>query len=267
LGPPGAGGTLALRQVDLPRRLAGGARELRRMIAERAVVSHFQPIVRLDDGGLVAYEALCRGTVPELPELPAELLALADPLGLAAELSRTFRQAAVAAAGPWLGPPCRLFLNTHPAELTDLDRLLGSLEDQVRALPPGSLVLEIHEGAATDAATTRRLRQALAGPKVGLAYDDFGTGQTRLGDLIAAPPDYLKFDRSLICDLNDPEASGRRRQVLGSQVVMARDLGITTLAEGIERPGEAAAALECGFDLGQGHLFGRPEPAPVLPRP
>ncbi|MDZ7748524.1 MAG: EAL domain-containing protein [Halofilum sp. (in: g-proteobacteria)] len=82
-----------------------------------------------------------------------------------------------------------------------------------------------------------------------LAYNDFGAGQARL-ELTAIPPRYLKFDIALVRDLD--RAPEQRRRMVGLLVHFARETGVTTLAEGITRAGEAEACAELGFDWGEG---------------
>lgn len=249
-------GTLQLQKIQLPRRLLGSARELLRLIDERNVKILFQPIVELATGRRVGYETLGRGASPELPEHPGELFALAASVDLERSVSRAFRQAAVEASRAQPAGTV-VFLNTHPSELSDPGAILASL----RSLEPKTAggpdpVLEIHEAAVTETGPMLELRDALTELGVGLAYDDFGAGQARLLELIDVPPDYLKFDIKLIRDLD--RASPGRRKMLATLVGMAKDLGITSLAEGIERPEEAEAAREAGFELAQGYHFGRP---------
>ena len=94
--------------------------------------------------------------------------------------------------------------------------------------------------------------------KIGLAYDDFGAGQSRLNELAQCPPDYLKFDMSLMRGID--AASPQRQRLLATLVKMVRDLGIHSVAEGVETPAEADACRQMGFDLGQGFFYGRPAP-------
>jgi EAL domain-containing protein (putative c-di-GMP-specific phosphodiesterase class I) len=91
-----------------------------------------------------------------------------------------------------------------------------------------------------------------------LAYDDFGAGQARLNELVEARPDFVKFDRKLISALDKADAS--RRQMIESLVSMCRQLGIVTLAEGVENAPEAEACRSVGFELMQGYYYGRPGP-------
>lgn len=249
--------TLEMPLLELQRRLTGGRKEMQQLLAERAVAPAFQPIVRLTDGERVGYEALGRGNLPGLPAEPGALFDLAGAFKLDRQLSRLMRERAVEAALSLGGKPL-LFLNTHPAELADIRGLLASLSSLAAEKGRLSVVLEIHESAVTDIDAIRMLRLGLAELGVGLAYDDFGAGQARLLHLSEAPPDYLKFDISMVRDLD--RASEGRHRLLESLVGTCRELGIETLAEGVERQAEAEAARAVGFELAQGFLFGAARP-------
>ena len=95
-----------------------------------------------------------------------------------------------------------LFVNMHPAEIagTQLIHSLRELRDQY---PTVSVVLEVHESAVTDPRQMRELRANLISLDMGLAYDDFGAGQARLNELAEVPPDYIKFDVSLIRQIHE----------------------------------------------------------------
>ena len=249
--------SLEMPLIELQRRLTGGRKELQQLFAERAVAPAFQPIVRLADSERVGFEALGRGILPGLPSEPGALFELAAAFKLDRQLSRLMRERAVEAA-PSLGGQPLLFLNTHPAELADISGLLASLASLAAEKGRLKAVLEIHESAVTDIDAMRMLRLGLAELGVGLAYDDFGAGQARLLHLSEAPPDYLKFDISMVRDLD--RASEGRLRLLESLLGTCRELGISTLAEGIERPAEAQAARALGFELAQGFLFGAARP-------
>jgi EAL domain-containing protein (putative c-di-GMP-specific phosphodiesterase class I) len=122
--------------------------------------------------------------------------------------------------------------------------------------PNQSLSLEIHEAAVTDLDAMAQLRRQLTDLNIYLAYDDFGAGQARILDLVEVPPDVLKFDISLVRDINN--ASPKRHRMVSMLVEMVRDFGISPLAEGIETSAEAETCLQLGFELAQGFYFGRP---------
>jgi EAL domain-containing protein (putative c-di-GMP-specific phosphodiesterase class I) len=246
----------------LPQQFVAGTRELKELLREEAVTVHLQPIVRLPDGQISAYEALGRGCHPNLPETPLELFEIAESLGpaVAAELSRLFRRKAVELLRSRTELPT-LFLNTHPAEMA-VPGLVQSLEE-LRALAPHlDLALEIHESLLTGPVAIAELRQILSESNIGLAYDDFGAGQARLLELGEAPPHFLKFDRRFVEGIDT--ASDSRRRLLTALTGMARDLLVKTVAEGIETKEEALVCSQIGFTHAQGFFFSRPQPVELI---
>jgi len=249
-----------LDTVALPTRFAAGRAHIQDLLRESAIEAVFQPIVRLDGRELGAYEALARGRHPDLPERPDELFWLAVSTGKEAELSRLCRQVAVEQAAHSRDVR-RLFLNTHPSELED-PGLIESLAVLRERAPGLDLLLEIHESALTDTGSLTRLRAQLVEIGFGLAYDDFGAGQSRLLELADVPPDYLKFDIRFVRGIDRALASKRR--LLRSFLDAARDLDVRCVAEGIETQAEADACAALGFTHAQGFLFGRPQAADQL---
>ena len=235
-------------------------RRFRRLIHQRDVDLLFQPILQLDGGSVLGYEALGRGRHPGLPEIPTELFRMAARLGVEAELSRLFRGKLPERLGARrnLGT---IFLNTHPAELAQAD-LPGSVEELRRSLPDVALTLEVHERAIAELRIISELKARLADLDVRIAYDDFGAGQSRLLELAELPPDYLKFDGRFINGIDKAPAS--RRRLLKSLVSAAHDLGVRTIAEGVETATEAEVCAEIGFGLAQGFFFRGPEPVENL---
>lgn len=191
--------------VPLERHLAAAL--VRELLDRRAVGVAFQPIVDLATGLPVAYEALGAGALAGLPVEPVELFDLAGALGSAAqaELSRLFRQQAVEAAGR-RPEPVTLFLNTHPADL-EQPGLVASLAQLRRTEPRVKLVLEVHESALANLEFVSGLRDRLVELDIGLAYVEFGAGQSRFLELASAPPDYLKFDRQFVIGIAQAAAS------------------------------------------------------------
>jgi EAL domain-containing protein (putative c-di-GMP-specific phosphodiesterase class I) len=234
------------------------------LVTERAVVPHFQPIVDMYDGRVFGYEVLGRSRLFGLKD-PRSMFAAAKVLNMEGELSRILREEGVR-HGQVLGGEHLLFVNTHPAELEDIDLLVYSLHE-LRGLEPNRrMVLEIHEAAVTSCAAMRQLRAALVDLKMGLAYDDFGAGQARLIELVEVRPDYLKFDMKLVQHLET--APPERQKMLASLVQMVRDLKIRPLAEGIETIGGHEICRRIGFDCAQGFLYGHPAlPKTLLQQP
>ncbi len=193
-------------------------------------------------------------THPTLPRSPVELLKVAEGIGAAAELSRLLRRRAIelvrdqATVGG-------LFLNTHPSELED-PVPVESME-QLRGLAPHlDLILEIHESALGHPAVMASLRDRLSEINLGLAYDDFGSGQASLLELAEAPPHYLKFDRRFIAGIDKGPPS--RRRLLASLVAASRELRVKTVAEGVETAAEAEACIRLGLHARPGLLLRPP---------
>jgi EAL domain-containing protein (putative c-di-GMP-specific phosphodiesterase class I) len=227
------------------------------LLSERAVVPYYQPIVTFADQALIGFEVLGRSRLFGLSS-PREMFHAAAQLNLETELSRMLRFEGVA-GGQTLPANPRLFVNTHPLELKHVAGLVGSLEELRLAYPKQPVTLEIHEAAASNPRTNRELRDALAQLDMELAYDDFGAGQARFVELVEVPPHILKFDMTLVQGIH--LAGAQRQKLLESLVRMARDLGITTLAEGVECAEEAEACKQIGFELVQGYFFGKPASA------
>jgi EAL domain-containing protein (putative c-di-GMP-specific phosphodiesterase class I) len=220
------------------------------------VTPFFQPIIAMPTKDIVSYEVLARSRLFGL-ETPKEMFTVAAQLNLEIALSVMLRWEGVVASRA-LPTEAHLFLNTHPRELVE-PGLLESLEKLREGHPHQQLTLEIHESAVTDPAQMAEIRTALTALGMSLAYDDFGAGQSRLNELVESPPDYLKFDMSLIRDIDS--ASPQRQQVVATLVKMVRKLGILAVAEGVETEAESTTCLQMGFDLGQGFFYGRPAPA------
>ena len=231
--------------------------KLKSLISERAVIPHFQPIMRLSGSMLVGYEILGRIVNQDLPSNPAELLDLAKWLGYDTKLSALFREVGVETGKNLPGSPI-LFVNTVPTEVYQVDVLLKSLKKIRESVPTNKIILEINEKAMTGQIEMAKLRRGLEKLNFGLAFDDFGAGQSRLAELAKAPPDYLKFDASLIHHIH--LAPKRLHQMISTFVNAAQDLGIATLAEGIECSDEDETCRQLGFNFAQGFFYGRPLP-------
>ena len=256
--------TLVL-STQMPGNLAKMVMEMREILAQGRVTAYFQPIVRLDDGGLSAFEALGRGLNAEGQTVPpGHLFDLAVGLRQEAQLSVQLREKALEQAEELAkasvgGERPIIFVNTHPAELTDgVAALLSSLEDLVEAAPWAKMVLEIHEAAVASRLMLKELGAGVANLGIDLAFDDFGTGQARLLELVDVAPRYLKFDRAWISGVH--LAGSARLEMLERLVTMVSGLGVATLAEGVEMEEEAEVCRQLGFDLAQGYHFGRPAP-------
>ena len=232
--------------------------KFREMLDTRAVVPHYQPMVKLSDGKtVVGYELLGRTNYLGLPEMPEFIFPIARNLGEDEVLSALFRDEGVkqVVRNGYRGT---LFFNTLPLELFR-QRFLKDLLALLQSAPGVHLGLEVNEHTATNVKAIQSLRDFLDEHKMKLSYDDFGAGQSRLIEIIKTPPDFLKFDRVLISNIDRIPAQA---SMVKGLVAMCREAGITTVAEGVEVSAEAESCREIGFDLAQGFYFGRPSPEP-----
>lgn len=253
----GASGTSADTVVGmntLPRQFPLQMAALIDLLENDRVTTYYQDI-RTSAGDLFGWELLGRSTHPELTEGPGQLFSLASALNSEVRLSRLLRRQSFAAASrAKLNQP--LFFNTHPAECEDFDELLAELSGLRERYPDLDLVFEVHEAAVTDLSAMARVRKELKRMGISLAYDDFGAGQARLLELVEVPPDFLKFDISLVRGLDDRESAKYR--LLTALNGLISDMGIKTLAEGIETEQAAKLCHEIGIDFVQGFYYSRP---------
>ncbi len=162
----------------------------------------------------------------------------------------------VAAWDRELGPAAPPRVNVNVSAL----QLDGGLRDAVVAaldrhgLSPARLSVEITESALmTDAAAARAVLQGLRDLGVAVAIDDFGTGYSSLASLRHLPVTCLKVDRSFVAELADGHA-----EIATAVIAMARSLGLSTVAEGVATPAQAAALTELGATYLQGFSLARP---------
>ena len=257
------GVTRELDTDELATRLNEYAGEFTSLMSREAVRPYFQAVYKLaEPENVLGYELLSRGLLGELETLPLELFSIAERLGRERELSQLCRKVGAKAAQSLPGDPI-CFMNTHPVEIQQPERFLRSVEGLRGEVPGLRLVIEVHEAAITGSRRIGKIRDGLRELGVQLAYDDFGTGQSRLRQIAKVPPDYLKFDMSLIRDLD--RASDERVQFVAGLVATTRSIGIVPIAEGIESRVEAEACARAGFEYAQGYYFSLPVPVSELP--
>ncbi len=227
-----------------------------RLLNDGGAVPFFQPIVDLHQNcRTIGYEVLGRSRLFGL-KTPAEMFSAAAKLNLEAELSRAMRVYGVQLASQFPAG-LNIFLNTHPIELTtpDLKRSLTSLRELA---PDLAMTLEIHEAAITNTELIESLRDLLNALEMQLAFDDFGVGRARLVELSEVRPDFVKFDMKLTRDIH--RATPKRQEVVSLIAKMVNDLGIKSLAEGVENEESHEILKDMNFHLAQGFHYGRPAP-------
>ncbi|TFV86106.1 EAL domain-containing protein [Blastococcus sp. CT_GayMR16] len=231
-------------------------RALEAALQPGGVHSVFQPIIELDTGRVVAYEALARG--PEGPlQRPDLLFAAAREAGRLAELDEICRAAAFrGAVAQGLLSPLTVFVNVEPEVLdtAPLDDLLAIAEGAPHDL---RIVMEITERAlAARPAELLRTVERVRALGWGIAVDDVGADSMSLAFLPLLAPDVIKLDLRLVQERPGPAIA----EIMNAVNAHAERTGAVVLAEGIETAEHLATARALGATLGQGWLFGRPGP-------
>ena len=229
------------READLHAALAA-------VLAAGAFHPVFQPIVELESGEAVGYEALTRFDSGQRPDL---CFADAWSVGLGPELEFATLEAAVEAA-KGLPPGLWLDLNVSPRLLADPERLRAILWEAERPL-----VLEVTEHEVIDDYDVVRAAIRELGNDIRVAVDDAGAGVANFGHIIDLRPDFVKLDISLVRRVN--ANLGRQAMVVGMRH-FSRTAGCRLVAEGVETAEEARTLTALGVEFGQGYLFGYPEP-------
>lgn len=204
-----------------------------------------------------------RGTVA-----PVAFIEIAEQTGLIGALGAFVLQDACRQFMHWqqtLGvlAPTGLSVNLSRAQLADVQLVVQVQQAlQQAGMPAALLQLEVTESLAAQGDEVRSRLQALKALGLSLALDDFGTGYSSLSSLHQLPVDLVKIDRSFVSQI---ETSAHHRALVKATVDVAQSLGMGTVAEGIETPGQVQLlqALQC--QKGQGYWIGRPMRADALP--
>ena len=234
--------------------------DLARAIAADELQLHYQPVVDLTRGDVIGAEALARWEHPRLGQVPpGRFVAVAEAEGLTVQLDRWAVRRALADAADLrreqrLAPDAYVAVNISARTLadTELDRWIGAAADSA-GLSPETVVLEITESATmADPGAAIAMLQRLRQRGFRVAVDDFGTGHSSLAYLRRLPVSILKVDRTFVAELTtDPDA----RAITASVVDLARTIGLSVVAEGVETDEQLAVLRRLGADSGQGWLW------------
>ncbi len=236
---------------------------LHRAVTRGELSLHYLPQLSLTDGRPISVEALVRWHHPERGLLlPDQFIAVAEESGLIVELGEWVLDTACQQLSSWQArgvPIPRVAVNVSMHQLRHAgfpDTLAGALERS--RLGPGALELEITESALMDRERAAALVAGLKSNGVRIAIDDFGTGYSSLGRLRRLPIDLLKIDRTFVADLGrDPDAVALARSIVN----LAHNLGLTALAEGVERTEQRELLRDTGCDFAAGWLWSEALPA------
>lgn len=219
---------------------------------------HFQPVLRLSDRAPVGYEALARWEHDGRLVPPPEFIPVTERSDLAIRFGRWVGATAVAGFAA-LDDAAYVSINVSVRQFGDamvLDQIADALAE--RGIPTARMRLEVTEThllTQWDSAIAWLDRARAIG--MGIMLDDFGTGYSSLAYLHRLPLTALKIDRSFVATMLSDPASAK---ILRTITLLARDLDVDCIAEGIESDAQADALVDLGVAYGQGFLFGRPAP-------
>jgi diguanylate cyclase (GGDEF)-like protein len=240
--------------------------ELRHALDRGEIVVHYQPKASLHDGRVRSVEALVRWQHPERGLIgPYEFVHLAEHTGLIRPLTHHVLRVALAQCREWRdrGMDLSVAVNLSVRDLIDLD-LPGAVAAELdrAGLDARHLGIEITETMLVlDPNRTIEVLARLHDMGVRISLDDFGTGYSSLSYLQRLPVDELKIDRSFIRDLAGSETD---TSIVEATVALARNLGLTIVAEGVEAVGAWDQLARLGCDVAQGYFISRPLPADEL---
>ena len=241
--------------------------DLKRAIAGGELVNHYQPKVELVNGELIGVEALVRWQHPRGGLVfPDQFIATAEEHGLIDELTRAVLTSALHQVRLWReqGLDLQMAVNVSMDNLAALDfpDVVAQLANEA-GVALSSLVLEVTESrlmrdvrVPLDILTRLRLK------RVGLSIDDFGTGHSSLAQLRDIPFDELKLDGSFV---NGAAKDPALKAIVEATLTMARQLGMKSVAEGVEHRDDWDFLRALGCDVAQGYFIARPMPAIDLP--
>lgn len=231
--------------------------ELKNIIATKNIRTVFQPIISMNTGEVLGYEALSRGPEGSPLESPLELFTAAEKYRMLFTLERICREKALINSRE-IKNGHKIFININPYVVYDPEFKGGvtrSLIEELK-LSQKNIVIELTERASIN--DYRGFRQALEHYKeqgYNIAIDDTGAGYSGLQTIVSISYDYIKIDRSLIQNIDkDPV----KQALLEVFIKFARKIDSKVIAEGIETIGELDTLIDLGVDYGQGFIIAKP---------
>jgi diguanylate cyclase (GGDEF)-like protein len=240
--------------------------DLRKAIADGHIQPFFQPLVNLNDGKILGFEALARWHMADgTMRMPDDFIPIAEETGLISDLFFVVLKSAALEAKKWPAD-IHFAVNLSPVQFGDewlVERILQTLLDV--GMPPGRLEIEITESAlVADLEVARHVIVSLKNQGINISLDDFGTGYSSLRHLSELPFDKLKIDKSFVDGIENNSAS---QSIVRAVTALAHNLGLQVTAEGIETYDNARNVTEFGCDIGQGYLYGHPNKDAILALP
>lgn len=246
--------------TDAPSTCNLASFDVAKIIADRRICVLFQPIVSIRDGEIWIVEALSRGLREDgtlIPPIP--LFTAAAEQGVFDQLDNLCRAEALRCFHDLMeeSPKLLLSLNIAGSLVNERAEETSLLTRQLREadISPGRVILEILEHNLPDLDTLQSFADRHRQEGFLIALDDVGAGSSNLNRITLLKPDILKFDRSLLSNL---DKEYHKQEVVRALVGLCHRIGALAIAEGVERDVEAMEAKTLGFDLYQGFYFSRP---------
>ena len=236
--------------------------DLRKAIDLKEFLVYYQPIVSLDNGQIVGFEALTRWQRPQGMVMPNDFIPLADETGIILSINRQLMPVACQQLLTWQrlfpsDPPLSLSVNISPKQFAqaDLPRQISQLLQQA-GMDPRCIDLEITETIAmADAERSAGVLSELKALGVGLDIDDFGTGYSSLSRLQGFRVDTLKIDRVFVSRM---DSDTETHEIVRVIIMLAHHLGLEVVAEGVETQAQLDSLRQLGCERAQGYLFSKP---------
>jgi PAS domain S-box-containing protein len=236
--------------------------DLRRALELGEFRVHYQPIVSLQSGKIVGFEALSRWERPEGLLSPAHFIQIADETGIILPMNRLLLREACQQLRTWQSqfpcdPPLTISVNITPKEFAqpDFAAQMGTILGEV-GIDPSSVDVEITETIAmADPQRSNLVLSELKALGVHLSIDDFGTGYSSLSRLQGFPVDALKIDRTFISKM---DTDSETNEIVRIIIMLAHNLGLKVVAEGAETAEQVSLLKQLKCELVQGYFFARP---------
>lgn len=235
--------------------------DLRRAVEREQLILHYQPVIAVDTGDVVSFEALARWDHPTRGLVPPhEFISIAEELDLIIPIGRWALGTACQQLRSWretIREDLTVAVNVSAKQLqagslaSDIQVALG-----VAGLPAGSLTIEITETVFMDAPQVATQLEDLRRAGVKVAIDDFGTGYSSLAYLHQLPADVVKLDRAFVRMLD----SSRGEAIVAAMVRLIHEIGMVAVAEGVETRDHARRLQATGCRFAQGYFYAQPGP-------
>jgi diguanylate cyclase (GGDEF)-like protein len=244
------------------RAAEGYATAVADIVERQRITSHFQPILDLHHGTVMAWEVLSRG--PEPFSAPSELFAAAEKLGLGPQLEYVCRHVALRTIAGFSSPlrARTFFINVSPNVIGDPRLMNGHMQTELAALglDQRNFVIEIteRESIGDYAAFERQIRHYVE-HGFRIALDDLGAGHSGLVTLVTCSPHFMKLDMTLSRDIH---RHSYKQHLVKSLIAFAASVDAALIAEGVESWEELETLARLGVRYAQGYLFAKPAVVP-----